>query len=100
MELPEVATQICSLRFSDGAIVAAEIEAGSPYEDGAVRYSGPVERIPVAFPTANAVLLRALFQSFARELGATFCEGMVGNWERYAADEEEAGPDSCQKGAE
>ena len=83
---PPTATQVCSLRFGDGEIATARIQARSPYQECPVVYSGAVERLPIRDGTADAVFLRVLFQSFARELRATFEEELIGSWE-YGADE-------------
>jgi hypothetical protein len=85
-------TQICTLRFSDGKSVTARILAASPYEDCVIDYSGPSHRLPVQYERADSVLLRALFQSFARELRAKFREELIGCWEQVAEEEDEAPP--------
>ena len=82
-------TQICGLHFADGATVLAQITTESPYQDATVEYSGPSERLPVKPEMASSVLLRALFQSFARELGAMFREDLIGSWQRFAEEEDE-----------
>jgi hypothetical protein len=71
-------THVCQLRFADGQVVAARIRATSPHEESLVVYTGAVERLPVRCEKADAVLLRALFQSFARELEAAFAEEVLG----------------------
>jgi hypothetical protein len=86
---PVVVTQVCGLRFPDGATVLAQIKAETPYEDAPIEYSGPVERLPVKPGLASSVLLRALFQSFARELDAGFQEELIGSWDRFAEEEDE-----------
>ncbi len=86
---PLLVTQICGLRFPDGATVLAKINAESPYQDAVVEYSGPFDRLPVKPDLASSVLLRALFQSFAREMGAAFQEELIGSWDRFAEDEDE-----------
>ena len=85
-------TQICTLRFGDGATVAAQLSASSPYEDCRVEYSGAVERLPVCFEFASSVLLNALFRSFARELRVGFEEEILGSWDRFADDENDPEP--------
>ncbi len=67
-------TCICCLRFVDGAIVTARIEAANRTEDATVTYSGAVKRLPLTSEKANAIELKALFKSFARELKASFAE--------------------------
>lgn len=67
-------TQTCSLRFANGQIVTATVTAQTENHDGPVLYSGSVDRLPLRPRTANAVELRAYFQSFARELHAVFTE--------------------------
>lgn len=100
MRSPEIATQVCTLCFLDGARVTAELRADSPYQDCPVTYSGALDRLPVALETASSVLLRAVFRSFARELRANFEEEVIGTWERYAEDGDELAPPplaSCQE---
>jgi hypothetical protein len=72
--------QTCSLRFADGKTAQAQIISSSPYQESAVRYAGHLNRLPALYPTANSVLLRAMFRSFARELLADFSEEQIGNW--------------------
>ena len=67
-------TQICCLRFVDGQTITAQIKATSKTEDASVFYSGPVERLPLNSERANAIELKAYFQSFARELHAEFAQ--------------------------
>jgi hypothetical protein len=67
-------TQTCSLQFTDGQVVTAQVVANTGIEDASVSYSGPVERLPFNPLTANAVELRAYFKSFARELRAGLTE--------------------------
>jgi hypothetical protein len=94
---PSVVVQICRLCFPDGKIASARIQAASPYQDSDVSYGGVVERLPVQYATADSVLLRALFQSFARELTATFQEELIGNWEQFKDDwNEEPPPEECR----
>ena len=85
-------TQICTLRFRDGLSVSAQLSASSPYEDCPVAYSGAVERLPARFEFASAVLLNALFRSFARELRVSFAEEILGSWDRFAGDDDEPEP--------
>ena len=89
---PAVVTQICTLRFRDGASVAAQLTASSPYEDCSVKYSGAVDRLPVRFEFASSVLLNALFRSFARELRVSFEEEILGSWDRFADDDSDPEP--------
>jgi hypothetical protein len=89
---PTVVIQTCTLRFPDGTEAVGRIEAFSRYQEVGVQYSGRVERLPMRCDRADSVLLRVLFQSFARELGARFEEELVGSWETYSdsgAGEEE-----------
>jgi hypothetical protein len=79
---PPIVTHVCSLRFPDGEMASARIEATSPYEECPVTYSGAAERLPIRNSTADTVLLRVLFLSFARELRAKFEEKLIGSWER------------------
>jgi hypothetical protein len=88
-----IATQVCTLRFHDGQIVTARISARSPHEECAVVYAGAVDRLPLRCERADSVLLRALFQSFARERRAAFAEELIGSWVESAEEpEEEQGP--------
>jgi hypothetical protein len=80
LEKPATVVQVCRLHFTDGQTVSAQIETGSLREESAITYSGPCERLPFCYPTADVVLLRALFQSFARELAARFEEKLIGSW--------------------
>jgi len=64
----------CCLRFPDGAEVSATLGAGTPLDDAAIFYEGPLERLPVAPVTASAIELKAYFQSFGRELNARYSE--------------------------
>jgi hypothetical protein len=41
------------------------------------------------YSTADAVLLRVMFQSFARELNARFEEKLLGDWSVFSDEEEE-----------
>jgi hypothetical protein len=93
---PSTVTQICTLRFRDGQIAVGRIEATSRYQECMVVYSGAVERLPIRYATADSVLLRVLFQSFARELRARFQEELLGDWEPFPddAEEDEGGPPS------
>jgi hypothetical protein len=81
----------CTLRFRDGQTVAGTILAPSRYEDCAVVYAGVVERLSFRFAAANSVLLRAFFQSFARELKAQLCEERIGEWQSVEADDDQEG---------
>ena len=72
--------QICTLGFKDGQTVTAQICASSRYANCQVEYAGAIERLPFLFDTADSVLLRAYFQTFARELKARFWEVRVGEW--------------------
>lgn len=74
-------TQTCTLRLSDGKLITAQIHTRSPDETCPVFYAGAVERLPFSYETADVVLLRVLFQSFARELGAQFEEQLSGSWQ-------------------
>ena len=76
-EKSSIATHVCSLRFRDGAVATARIQARSSYQTCPVVYSGAVERLPIRDRTADAVMLRVLFQSFARELQAKFEEHLI-----------------------
>ena len=78
---PCVVTLVCSLRFDDGEVVTAQIEAPSPHQVCPVVYSGAVERLPIRDATADTVWLRVLFRSFARELRAKYEEVVRGSWE-------------------
>jgi hypothetical protein len=86
----------CCLRFSDGEKVVGQLTADSLLEDAAISYEGPIQRLPVVPPIANAVELKAYFKSFARELQARYSEKLeqepVG-----LADETTAAADSCTK---
>ena len=64
----------CCLRFSDGEKVVGQLTADSLLEDAAISYEGPIQRLPVVPPLANAVELKAYFKSFARELQARYSE--------------------------
>src|ERR1044071_334187 len=89
-----IATQICTLRFSDGSTVSASVESGSPYEHSVVRYTGAVQRLPEQCPLASPERLRDFFQGCATTLGAGYEEDVVGNWSWFAEDEE-LYPDPC-----
>ncbi len=91
---PATVTQICRLRFRDGKVVTAQLEAGSLRDDAIVSYSGPCHRLPFQYPTADMIVLRALFQSFARELKAEFEEDVIGDWHVSEEAEEEAMADA------
>jgi hypothetical protein len=84
---PPIVTQVCSLRFPDGEIATAQIEARSPYQECPVVYSGAAERLPIRDGSADTVLLRVLFLSFARELQAKFEEKLIGSWERFTEED-------------
>jgi len=84
----QVVIQICTLRFKDGRTVTARIEAGSRHDECDVLYAGAVDRLPILFQRADSVLLRALFQSFARELRTTFREEFIGTWVPVGGDAE------------
>lgn len=62
--------------------MTGQISAHSMYDDCLVSYSGAVERLPFTYETADSVLLRAFFQTVARELGARFREETIGEWPR------------------
>jgi hypothetical protein len=64
----------CSLQFADTQVVNAEIVAATKNEDQPVAYSGPIERLPFCPKLANVIELQAYFASFARELGAGYCQ--------------------------
>ncbi len=78
---PTHVTQICRLYFRDGQVASAQIEAGSRYQECTVIYRGATERLPVRYETADSVLLRVMFRSFARELRARFEEELIGSWD-------------------
>ena len=79
IELPLV-TQLCSLVFNDGQCVTAEINSPARFADCRVSFTGAVDRLPFQFDTADSVLLRAYFQSFARQLRASFSEQLSRDW--------------------
>lgn len=80
-ERSALVVQVCRLHFADGQVVSGQIEASSLRADCPIRYAGPYQRLPYCYPTADLVLLRALFQSFARELGARFEEESTGSFD-------------------
>jgi hypothetical protein len=80
-ERSALVVQVCRLHFADGQVVSAQIEAPSLRADCPVHYAGPYQRLPYCYPTADLVLLRALFQSFARELDARFEEESTGSFD-------------------
>jgi len=82
-------TQICRLFFRDGQIASGQIQAGSRYQEAPVLYSGAIERLPVRYETADSVLLRVMFRSFARELRARFEEELIGTWEPFIEEEQD-----------
>ena len=84
---PPIVTQVCSLRFPDGEIATARIEARSPYQECPVVYSGAVDRLPFRDGSADTVLLRVLFLSFARELRAKFEEKLIGSWVQFTEED-------------
>ena len=50
------------------------IQSPDPRQNCPVLYAGAVERLPYRFDSADSLLLRVLFRSFARELQARFEE--------------------------
>jgi hypothetical protein len=84
---PSIVILVCSLRFPDGEIATARIEARSPHEECPVAYSGASDRLPIRNGTADTVLLRVLFLSFARELRAKFEEEQIGSWLPFREEE-------------
>jgi hypothetical protein len=67
----------CSMRLADGRHVSGRIEADSPIKDASVRYSGATRLLPFRCPSANTLVLRALFRSFAEDLKAQYEEVLV-----------------------
>jgi hypothetical protein len=43
--------------------------------------------LPIRDGTADAVLLRVLFHSFARELRAKFEEELIGSWDQFTEED-------------
>lgn len=74
---PQKFSLTCSMRLSDGRRVSGRIEGHSPISDAAVRYSGAVQLLPFRCPSANSLVLRALFRSFAEDFKAEYQEVMV-----------------------
>ena len=79
-----MAIQTCTLCFRDGKTVTARIRARYADEDTPVKYSGATSRLPFKYKRADAMVLRAIFRSFARELGARFMEDLLGEWDQRA----------------
>ncbi len=79
-----MAIQTCTLSFRDGKTVSARIKARYADEDTPVKYSGETGRLPFKYKRADAMVLRAIFRSFARELGAQFVEELLGEWDQRA----------------
>lgn len=65
------------MQLADGRRVSGRIESDSPIGDAAVRYSGAVRLLPFRCPSANSLVLRALFRSFAEDLKAQYQEVMI-----------------------
>lgn len=63
--------------LTDGRRVSGRIETSSPIQDAAVRYSGAVNLLPFRCQSANSLVLRALFRSFAGDFKAEYQEVMV-----------------------
>jgi hypothetical protein len=80
LEAKRTVRYTCTLLFSDGQSVTAEIVAASRFDDCLVSLTGACDRLPFQFDTADFVLLRAYFESFSRELRAQFREEMIGEW--------------------
>jgi hypothetical protein len=71
---PQKFALTCSMRLPDGRHVSGRIEADSPIRDVSVRYTGAVNLLPFRCPSANTLVLRALFRSFAEDLKAQYEE--------------------------
>jgi hypothetical protein len=65
------------MRLKDGRRVSGRIETDSPISDAPVHYSGAVRVLPFRCSSANSLVLRALFRSFAEDLRAEYQEMMV-----------------------
>jgi hypothetical protein len=65
------------MRLPDGRHVSGRIESDSPIRDASVRYSGAVNLLPFRCRSANTLVLRALFRSFAEDLKAQYQEVSV-----------------------
>jgi hypothetical protein len=76
--------QTCTLKFSQGETVTAEVTAASPEEFASVEYSGDVARLPRRHEKVNAAVLRIFFQNLALELGAEYSESAAGEYETWA----------------
>jgi len=65
------------MHLKDGRRVSGRIESDSPLGDATVHYSGAVRLLPFRCSSANSLVLRALFRSFAEDLRAEYQEVMV-----------------------
>jgi hypothetical protein len=74
----------CNLKFADGAVVTGELTAESPEDQYAVRYTGPVERLPRKLETSDAGFLEFFFKKAATESGAEVSIEYQGEFDRWA----------------
>jgi len=77
-------TQTCTLKFPDGAVVTAVVEAASPESENPIRYEGAVDRLPHRYDTGGPSDIEFLFRKFAEELGAEYSSDMSGTYDRWA----------------